>query len=80
LVNTKKKKKLWAVQGLNIFFLVYQIFCLKKSDCPWFVLSLESVTFGEAPQGTGSDWKNLPGTAHIDRQTDTLAFIYKMVS
>jgi len=25
------------------------------------------ITFGEAPQGTGSDWKNLPSTAHTDR-------------
>jgi hypothetical protein len=25
------------------------------------------ITSGEAPQGTGSDWKNLPGTAHTDR-------------
>jgi len=30
--------------------------------------------------GTGSDWKNPPGTAHTDRQTDTttVAFIYKI--
>jgi len=27
------------------------------------------VTSGEAPEGMGSDWKNLPGTAHTDRQT-----------
>jgi hypothetical protein len=34
-----------------------------------------------APQGTGSDWKNLPGTAQfLSTQTDTMfAFIYKMV-
>ncbi len=25
------------------------------------------VTFGEAPQGMGNDWKNLPSTAHTDR-------------
>ncbi len=33
-----------------------------------------------APQGTGSDWKNLPGTAQfLSTQTDTMfAFIYKM--
>ncbi len=37
-------------------------------------LSLESITAGEAPQGMGSDYKNLPSTAH----TDTVAFIYKM--
>jgi hypothetical protein len=36
------------------------------------------VTYGEAPQGTGSDWKNLPGTAQTDRQTYTVALIYKM--
>jgi len=24
------------------------------------------------PQGTGSDWKNFPGTAHTDRQTPCL--------
>jgi hypothetical protein len=80
LVNTQKKKWFWAVQGLNIFFLVCQIFCLKKSDYPWFLFSLESVTSREAPQGTGSDWNNLPGTAHTDRQTDTVALIYKMLS
>jgi hypothetical protein len=40
---------------------------------------LESVTSGDAPQGTGSDWKNFPGTAHMDRQTDTVAFIYKIL-
>jgi hypothetical protein len=28
------------------------------------------------PQGTGSDWKNLPGTAH----TDTVALINKMAT
>jgi hypothetical protein len=27
----------------------------------------------------GSDWKNFPGTAHTDRQTDTMfALIYKI--
>jgi hypothetical protein len=33
-----------------------------------------------APQRTGSDWKNLPGTAQfLSTQTDTMfAFIYKM--
>jgi hypothetical protein len=30
-----------------------------------------------APQGTGSDWKNLPGTAHTDRHH--VALIYKML-
>ncbi len=35
--------------------------------------------FIPAPQGTGNDWKNLPGTAHTDRQTDTtIALIYKI--
>ncbi len=74
MVNKKKKKKrFWDVQGLNIFFLVYQIFCLKKSDCPWFLFSLESVTSrevtsGEAPQATamtGRIFQTLP------TQTDT---------
>jgi hypothetical protein len=27
----------------------------------------------------GSYWKNFPGTAHTDRQTDIVAFIYKIV-
>jgi hypothetical protein len=33
-----------------------------------------------APQGTSSDWKNLPGTAQfLSTQTDTtFAFIYKI--
>jgi len=30
----------------------------------------------EAPQGTGSDWKNFPGTAHTDRQTPPLLLLY----
>ncbi len=39
---------------------------------PLIYFSLRSVTYGEitsweAPQGTGSDWKNLLGTAHTDR-------------
>jgi hypothetical protein len=35
-----------------------------------------------APQGTGNDWKNLPGTAQfLSTQTDTMfAYIYKIVS
>jgi len=30
--------------------------------------------------GMGNDWKNLPSTAHIDKQTytTTVAFIYKI--
>ncbi len=35
----------------KFFFLVYQIFCLKKSDCPWFLFSLESITPGEITSG-----------------------------
>jgi len=34
-------------------------------------ITSRKVTSGEAPQGTSSDWKNLPSTAHTDRhQTD----------
>jgi len=33
--------------------------------CP----ALFVTTDRQTPQGTGSDWKNLPSTAHIDRQT-----------
>jgi hypothetical protein len=59
-------------------------FASKNQTAADFSSSLESVTsgevtFGEAPQGTGSDWKNLPGTPHIDRQTDTIALIYKII-
>ncbi len=54
--------------------MVYQIFCLKKSDYPWFHFSLESVTSsevtsGEASQGMGSAWKN-------HKQTPSLLFLY----
>jgi hypothetical protein len=30
------------------------------------------------PQGTSSDWKNLPGTAHTYRQTNIVALIYRI--
>jgi len=30
--------------------------------------------------GMGNDWKNLPSTAHIDRQTNIVALIYKMAT
>jgi hypothetical protein len=29
---------------------------------------------------TGSAWKNFPGTAHTDRQTDIVTLIYKIGS
>jgi hypothetical protein len=32
--------------------------------------ALPSPTPQNTPHGTGSDWKNLSSTAHIDRQTD----------
>jgi len=53
----------------------------QKIRLPLISFSLESVTCGEvtsreAPQGTGSDWKNLPGTAHTDRQTPPLLLLY----
>jgi hypothetical protein len=32
--------------------------------------ALPSPTPQNTPQGTGSDWKKFPGTAHTDRQTD----------
>ncbi len=58
----------WAVQGLNIFFWSTKSFASKNQTAPDFFFFLESITFGEvtsgeAPQGTGNDWKNLPGTA-----------------
>jgi hypothetical protein len=53
------------------------------SGCPGRpALPLPSLS--PAPQGTGSDWKNLPGTAQFlstqtDGRTDTMfAFIYKI--
>jgi hypothetical protein len=36
-----------------------------RSGCPTLFVTTDRQT----PQGTGSDWKNLPGTAHTDRQT-----------
>jgi hypothetical protein len=36
------------------------------------------IYYKPAPQGTGSDWKNLLGTAHIDKHKDIVALIYKM--
>jgi hypothetical protein len=50
LVNKKYiyiKIKNWAVQGRNIFFLVYQIFCLKKSDCPDFFFLWSQLHLGK---------------------------------
>ncbi len=49
----------------------------QKIRLPLIIFLLESVTCGEVtcgetPQGTSSDWKNLPGTAHIDKQTPLL--------
>jgi len=39
------------------------------------------VTSGEAPQGTGSEWKNFPGTAHTNRYIDTsVALIYNKIA
>jgi hypothetical protein len=51
------------------FFWSTKSFASKNQIAPDFLFSLESVTFGkvtygETPQGMGSDWKNLPGTAH----------------
>jgi len=44
----------------------------KNQIAPDFFFSLKSVTYGEvtsgeAPQGTGSEWKNFLGTAHTNR-------------
>jgi hypothetical protein len=40
----RKHFRFWAIQGLNIFFLVCQNFCLKKSDCPWFLFCLDPLS------------------------------------
>jgi hypothetical protein len=40
--------------------------------------ALPSPTPKNTPQGTSSDWKNLPGTTHTDRQTDIVALIYRI--
>jgi hypothetical protein len=47
---------------------------------PMLHRALPSPTPQNTPEGTGNDWKNLPGTAHTDRQTDTVALIYKIES
>jgi len=39
-----------------------------RSSCPSRP-ALFVTTDRQTPQGTGSDWKNLPGTAHTDKQT-----------
>jgi hypothetical protein len=50
---------------------------------PWLSLHLSyfAIYYRPAPQGTGSDWKNLPSTAQfLSTQKNTMfVFIYKMV-
>ncbi len=43
----------------------------QKIRLPLFLFSLESVTSGEAPEGTGSGWKNL-----LNRQTPPVLLLY----
>ncbi len=55
----------------RIFLIEMALRPAPRSGCPGRP-ALFITTDSQTPQGTGSDWKNLPGTAHTDRQTPLL--------
>jgi len=78
----KKKKKIMSCPRPKYFFLVYQIFCLKKSDYPWFLFSLESITSGELHLGKLHRERAVTGRIFqaLSTQTDTTTVVFSSVT
>ncbi len=66
---------------LKFFFLVYQIFCLKKSECPDFFFLWSQLHLGKLHMGKLHREHEVTGRIFqaLATQIDTVAFIYKII-